>query len=418
MQCWFETACETVEEDADGVTLGLLPAAGEARSSRVRYVVGSDGGRSMLRRVIGATLGGATYQQRWLIVDLGSTVERFRQTRVLCNPDRPAICLPGPHGTRRYEFMLQDGETDEVAQSDAFVRDLLAKHGPDQDAPVVRQQAYTFHARMVDRWASNRIFLAGDAAHLTPPFAGQGMNSGVRDAHNIAWKLAEVVQGRLGHGLLRSYSEERPAHAWALIQLAVMMGRVMMPKSRLQAWLVQTGFRAARVLPQVQAYFAEMKYKPKPFYQKGFLAAGSTQGIVGRMLPQPVLEMQDGSRKLMDDVISQGFAVVAYGFEAQAVSSAVAGFELGLSAPVHLAITPRHWNMQRDAAASLGGRLAGRDMEGRLGALTPQAGSTLLLLVRPDRYVALAMQIDSPGQVPEFAREVRGMVAATGRPGC
>ncbi len=412
VQTWFETSCETVEEDAEGVTLGLLPVAGEARRIRVRYVVGSDGGRSMLRKVIGATLGGATYQQRWLIVDLASTVERFRQTRVLCNPDRPAICLPGPHGTRRYEFMLRDGETDELAQSDVFVRDLLAKHGPDRDAPVVRQQAYTFHARMVDRWASNRIFLAGDAAHLTPPFAGQGMNSGVRDAHNIGWKLAQVVHGRLGPGLLRSYAEERPAHAWALIQLAVKMGRVMMPKSRLHAWVVQTGFRAARVLPQVQAYFAEMKYKPKPFYQKGFLSAGITHGIVGRMLPQPVLELQDGARALMDDVIGQNFAVIAYGYQAQAVSNAVAALDPGLSGPVHLAITPRDWNMQRDAGAGL----AGRDVEGRLAVLTPAAGGTLLLLLRPDRYVALAMQIDSSGQVAEFAREVREMVAATGRP--
>ena len=78
---------------------------------------------------------------------------------------------------------------------------------------IVRRQVYVFHARIADRWNSARIFLAGDAAHLTPPFAGQGMNSGIRDAHNLGWKLAEVVSGRLGPGLLATYQKERAPHA-------------------------------------------------------------------------------------------------------------------------------------------------------------------------------------------------------------
>jgi 3-(3-hydroxy-phenyl)propionate hydroxylase len=94
---------------------------------------------------------------------------------------------------------------------------------------------YTFHARVADRWSKSRIFLAGDAAHVSPPFAGQGMNSGIRDANNIAWKLAAVITNQLGPKLLETYEQERRKHAWEMILLAMRMGHVMMPRSRVAA---------------------------------------------------------------------------------------------------------------------------------------------------------------------------------------
>jgi 3-(3-hydroxy-phenyl)propionate hydroxylase len=405
---WFDTSCEAVDEQQDHVTLTLLTKAGETKTIRARYVAGTDGGRSMIRKAIGANLQGSTYQQRWLIVDLAETVEQFRQTRVLCNKARSAICLPGPHGTRRYEFTLADDETEELATSDAFVRGLLAAHGPDRDARIVRQQVYTFHARMVDRWATDRIFLAGDAAHLTPPFAGQGMNSGVRDAHNLAWKLIEVVSGRLGHRLLASYARERPSHAWALIQLAVTMGKVMMPTSPLQGWLVQSAFRLAGRLPRLQSYFAEMKYKPKPRYQAGFFRQDLGSEILGRMVPQPLLDMADGSVRLMDDVIGNGFTVLAYGPQAQDLARQVAAMDIGLPDRTLIAVTPRRWNPERHADSFP----VGRDIEDRLAPLAPDGGNGLLLL-RPDRYIAVATRIDGPGQIAAFAADIRALVTAT-----
>ena len=98
-----------------------------------------------------------------------------------------------------------------------------------------RKVVYTFHARMADRWRAGRVLLAGDAAHLMPPFAGQGMNSGVRDAHNLAWKLAAVASGQFGERLLDTYEAERRDHAAEMTQLAIRMGQVMMPRGRLQA---------------------------------------------------------------------------------------------------------------------------------------------------------------------------------------
>jgi hypothetical protein len=129
------------------------------------------------------------------------------------------------------------------------------------------------------------------------------MNSGVRDAHNLAWKLAAVVKGSLGEGVLDSYERERAPHAAALIQLAINIGRVMMPTSPLQATLVQSGFRAAGFVPPLHAYFAQMKYKPKPFYRDGFLVAGDALRLVGRMFPQPTLEMHDRSLVKLDDLV-------------------------------------------------------------------------------------------------------------------
>ena len=128
--------------------------------------------------------------------------------------------------------MLHDGEQDADVLAQDNVTALLRMYGTDDKAVLRRKVVYTFHARMADRWRADRVFFAGDAAHLTPPFAGQGMNSGVRDAHNLAWKLAAVVAGRLGDRLLDTYEAERRDHAAEMIQLAIRMGYVMMPRGR------------------------------------------------------------------------------------------------------------------------------------------------------------------------------------------
>ena len=122
---------------------------------------------------------------------------RSRHTRTFCDPVRPAIRLPGPEATVRYEFMLKPGEDAEAVLDERQVREWIRMREPsDADITILRKVVYTFHARVASRWRAGRVLLAGDAAHLTPPFAGQGMNSGVRDAANLAWKLAEVVKTR------------------------------------------------------------------------------------------------------------------------------------------------------------------------------------------------------------------------------
>ncbi|MEN9708998.1 MAG: hypothetical protein RIQ68_1406 [Pseudomonadota bacterium] len=404
----FEHECETVTENDSGVLLRLRHASGDVLVESA-YVVGADGARSTLRKVIGANLVGSTYNQKWVIVDLASTKERMRQTRVMCDPKRPFITLPGPGGIRRYEFMLHEGEDEERAASPEFVRELLAAAGPDADSPVVRRQVYTFHARKADRWNSKRIYLAGDAAHLSPPFAGQGMNSGLRDAHNLAWKLAAVVKGQIGAGVLASYQREREPHAWALIELAMNMGRIMMPTSERQAWLVQSAFRLASLVPPVHAYFAQMKYKPKPFYSDGFIADDGGLKLSGRMLPQATLETHDRTRLRFDDVAGSGFAIVAIGPEAQALVASVDVSALGLGAVPRIAVVPQKINLD---PVMHEGIVEGRDLDNHFGEIATRA-KNMLILLRPDRYVALAMKVEqaqTPGTFIELARGLIGLM--------
>lgn len=402
----FGHECERVTDAGGHVALTLRDPAGRTVALDARYLAGCDGARSVVRKAIGATLVGSSYRQRWLIVDLAETRERLRETRVVCDPARPFITLPGPGGIRRYEFMLHDEEDEARMTTPEAVRGLLSAHGPDADAPIVRRQVYAFHARVADRWREGRIFLAGDAAHLSPPFAGQGMNSGIRDAHNLGWKLAEVIAGRLGPGVLQTYEAERAPHAAALIELAVQMGRIMMPTSPAQAFLVQTGFRLARLAPGIQAYFAEMRYKPKPFYRQGFLVHASGRSMVGRMLTQPLVERRDRSTVPLDDLLGPGFALIAFGPKAEVALLSAREQNFGVALGSVLAILPRSLNP--DPAAPIE---AVRDKTNALVRLTP-AGETLVLLVRPDRYVAAAARGEA-GAIGDLAEASRAIAATT-----
>lgn len=405
----FGHTCEGVEEDANGVTLAVRSPAGDARSIRAAYVAAADGGRSLLRDVVGATLEGSTFEERWLIVDLGATRERLRQTRVLCDPGRPVICLPGPHGIRRYEFMLSADEREEEVTREVVVRAMLAAVGPDADAPLVRTQVYTFHARIADRWGSKRVFLGGDAAHLTPPFAGQGMNSGVRDAWNLSWKLAAVRKGALGPMLLDTYQRERSPHAKALISFALNIGKVMMPTSNTQATVVQGAFRLSRFVPRVHDFFAQYKYKPKPHYRDGFLQRDCPLKIAGRMAPQPFVETPGLERIRLDDALGGAFAILAVGVEAQTTAAATLGEDFGMPIDRRVALVPFRYNIDPEPTPGVASL---RAYDGAFDRFAPPDRERLFL-VRPDRYISVAADVTNRSGVADFAKTVRGLAQAT-----
>jgi 3-(3-hydroxy-phenyl)propionate hydroxylase len=398
-------------ERDDRVEISLTNAKG-ATTISARYLVGCDGARSTIRKQIASTLGGSTYDKRWLIIDLASTKERLRQTRVVCDPERPFLTLPGPGGVRRYEFMLHDDETDEVATSAEFVRELLGANGPDADEPVLRRQVYAVHARIADKWKAGRVFLAGDAAHLSPPFAGQGMNSGLRDAQNLGWKLSSVIQGLIGPGLLDTYQAERAPHAKALVQLSINIGHVMMPTSRAQAWLTQTAFSLMKLTPRIKSYFVEMKYKPKPFYQTGFVVPDdSGLRIAGRMLPQPLIELAGPKMILLDELFGPAFALLAYGPNAQATLNSAASQDFTLGDLRKVAILPSDYNADPDIVSP---GVMGRDVSDGLRKFQP-AMEDCLILVRPDRYIAAAATAE-PGAIASMAAKVRALVESAGAP--
>ena len=379
-------------DEGDGVSVRIVASDGLPDEVRALYVVACDGAKSGIREGLGIRMTGSTYDARWLIVDLAGSCERFRHTRVYCDPARPALALPGPEGTRRYEFMMLPGEKPEELLTEARVRSLLAQRS-DEDAKleIVRKAVYHFHARIAERWRSGRIFLAGDAAHLSPPFAGQGMNSGIRDAQNLGWKLACRIRGELGAGVLDSYEAERKPHARELIAMAVKMGHVMMPRSHLNALLVQSAFRLLALYRPARDYVMQMKYKPQPHFGNGLMVGEAGCDLRGRLLAQPVVECPDGSKTLLDRILGKGFSVIEMDDGTHPLASPRDGTALGAR---FVRVIPRE---QRFVARAESVVEQVRDVNGALGRLFHQARLRGVVL-RPDRYVAAGLPAKAGGR--------------------
>ena len=194
------------------------------------HVVGCDGARSTVRQSIGAELEDLGLQERWLVVDV--LLKRPRpdlgdHTLQFCNPERPMTYCRSPANRRRWEIMALDHETDLGLTDPIRVWDLLSRWITPQDAELERSAVYTFRSALASKWRKGRILIAGDAAHLTPPFMGQGMCAGIRDASNLAWKLALTIRGDANCSLLDTYQAERSSHARAYITTAINLGKLI-----------------------------------------------------------------------------------------------------------------------------------------------------------------------------------------------
>lgn len=399
----FSTTLQKFEQNAYGVRIhldGVLSGTVDCD-----YLIGCDGGGSTVRAALGVKLEGRTFEEAWLILDLANARTPSRNTYVFCDPERACIALPGPDNTRRLEIKLHPHETAEQMLRDEVVSDFLARFAM-PGSELTRKVVYRFHARVAEYWSSRRVFLAGDAAHLTPPFAGQGMNSGVRDAHNLAWKLAFVVAGRLGPRLLETYETERRDHVQQMIQLALRMGRIMAPASRVSGWLVQTSFRLLGAWPRVRDYFGQMKYKPQPRFNSGFLldrGRQSRRGLVGRLVRQPRVLLRNGKEVLLDEVLGAQFSLLCHaadleGFALFANEQIWRKHDVRLVAVDVPGTLPR---LKRDIEVVI-------DEAGEFAAsLASYRGRALLL--RPDHYVAAAFSLaDVRSAVQQFEALIAG----------
>ena len=374
------------------------------------WLIACDGGRSPVREQLGIKLTGSTYDEKWLIVDLLNRTSAFRHTSTYCDPARPAIRLPGPEGTLRYEFMLLEGENPEKLLDETFLRGLIHDREPlDAQLEIARKVVYAFHARVAESWRAGRVFLAGDAAHLTPPFAGQGMNSGVRDAVNLAWKLAAVVKGQMPASLLDTYELERKPHAWSLIQMAVRIGTFMQPKSRFAAMLTQGALRVASLYRPVRDYVLQLKFKPKPRFFEGFFAAGEAPMAMvaaGQLLPQPKVELPGGAHLRLDDLLGTGFALLT--LPSSGAAALLGDFQaVGLDCK-HLAVVAQSEDFLPQTTPQAAGDSSPavvQDCTGALEKIIRSAGADAVLL-RPDRYV-LAY---ADNQNPESHARVRRLL--------
>ena len=390
----FSHRLEQFDHGAEGARLSVLDSQGALQETHCDYLIACDGARSPIRERLGIAMAGSTFNERWLIVDLLGTPDRFRHTRVYCDPRRPAISLPGPHGTRRYEFMIHAGERDEDLLREEIVRRLVGERSAgDRDLQIVRKVVYAFHARVAERWRADRVFLAGDAAHLSPPFAGQGMNSGVRDALNLGWKLAAVLRGDLGPRLLDSYEQERKPHAWALIEMAIRIGHFMMPTSAVQAFLLQSLIRLLSVFPPARDYLMQMKFKPKPRYRSGFVVPdgmGENASLSGRLFVQPYVETPAGRRMPLDDALGRGFKLLVF---SPSPDAPLPELPRALGAE-RVDVVPQDYNFPYPVPPQTERTLL-RDCEGGIEAALRAFGPCAVLL-RPDRYVAAVIPLAQP----------------------
>ncbi|MBW8709913.1 MAG: bifunctional 3-(3-hydroxy-phenyl)propionate/3-hydroxycinnamic acid hydroxylase, partial [Mycobacterium sp.] len=258
---------EGCAETRDGVTVEF---ADGHEPVRARYVVGCDGGRSVTRRLMGVSFDGTTSSTRWLVIDCANDPLGHPNSEVGADPARPYVSISIAHGIRRFEFMIHGDESDEDAEDPAFVRRMLAQLVPHPErVDIIRHRAYTHHSRIAGAFRKGRLMLAGDAAHLMPVWQGQGYNSGIRDAANLGWKLAAVVNGHADDALLDTYDLERRKHARAMIDLSTLVGRVISPTNRRLASLRDRVIHAASAVPSLKRYILEMRFKPMPRYEQG-----------------------------------------------------------------------------------------------------------------------------------------------------
>lgn len=306
--CSFEQVQEGVE-----VTLRDLDS-GVKRRTKFGWLLGCDGASSTVRAGLGSGFGGSTFTQKWVVADTeaGEDPTSARRVEFLCNPERPTVTMPMPGGRRRWEFMLMPGDLEEEMVEPRRLDDLVDRAGGKAPIGYERRVVYTFHARVADDWGTGRVFLLGDAAHVMPPFAGQGMTSGIRDAGNIWWKMAAVEEGRMGTDLMETYELERRGHAGSMIDLAVRLGGIVQTPSRPKARLRDFILRLAWLVPGVKSWTRRMGWKPDTRISRGFMKSGRSRpgSPEGRPFPSPEV-LVDGNPKSFDSVVGPNFAVVS-----------------------------------------------------------------------------------------------------------
>jgi 3-(3-hydroxy-phenyl)propionate hydroxylase len=298
-----------LRQDVDDVLLTSRDKGGD-RSVRAAAVLGCDGANSTVRELIGASMRDLGPADRWLVLDVRSPspLPLWPGVHQVCDARRPATFMPVTGDRYRWEFRMAPGETLAELTSPERLAGLLAPVDP-AGLEVVRAAEYTFRAQVADRWRAGRVLLAGDAAHLTPPFVGQGLGLGLRDVHQLAWKLAAVLGGEAPDELLETYQAEREPHARALIRVALLLGRLMTGGGR-GGDVVRRGVLAAvRRIPAVARLATDSRTPPlrrSPLVERRGRAG---RRLAGTLVPQP--EVLVGGRPCrLDDVLGDGAAEI------------------------------------------------------------------------------------------------------------
>ena len=283
----------------DGGLFVSLSSGEDKYKLKTRYLVGCDGASSAVRTSSGIALTDFGFDEPWLVIDalVGPDAVVPDINLQLCDPARPTTCvLMGP-GRHRWEFMLRPGEAPSAMLADDVIEELLEPWGVSEKITIDRKAVYRFHGLIAKSWRRDHVLLAGDAAHQMPPFAGQGMCSGLRDAANLAWKLALVLKGDAGESILDTYQSEREPHVRAILETSIAMGRVVCTQDPSAA-----AQRDAALLAQRAAGHSPVP-PPSPRMGSG-LTSKEARGA-GELFIQPWCE-RDGQTRRFDDCMPKG----------------------------------------------------------------------------------------------------------------
>ena len=353
------------------------PDTGDRRRLTARYVIGCDGANSIVRRTIGGEREDRGFEADWLVIDVllkdGVTIEKLGIPAAgqYCNPVRPTTIVPAGVRDgrifRRWEFMRLPGESAEDLEREEKVWELLSPWAGPDDIELVRHKIYNFRSLIAERWRDRRLLVAGDAAHVMPPFMGQGMCSGMRDAWNLAWKLRLILAGKADDRLLDTYQSERLPHVSQITDMAIYLGKII---------CIPDADAAAE---RDQAFLGGTAEPPPPFpsLTAGLVHRGPDGALaLGAGLLSPHVEvLHAGRRQRLDEIdgAEPSFVMIARGFDPAA--------SLDPATRAALAVVGMRYVTLSD------GRNPGemRDLDGRLDAfLTTQAWSAMI--VRPDYY--------------------------------
>lgn len=385
---------ESYEDTTDGVQVKIQPACdagaprGDAFFVSARWLVGCDGGRSPVRNAMGLSFEGKSESTRWLVIDLANDPIGTPNVTFRLDDAFPYVELALPHGVRRFEFMVPPGADEAEFESDARVQALLARVLPaDVQPEIIRRRVYMHHARIAPTFRKGRVLIAGDAAHLMPVWQGQGFNTGIRDASNLGWKLALATRGLAGDTLPDTYTRERHAHAGAMIDLSVLVGKIFVPSNPL--------LRAARNLlgpilsrmASVRRYIAEMRFKPMPFFAEGVVVhtgQPDPAGQVGKVFIQPRVADAAGTVQKLDDAIGLRFALIGWSARFDSWIDAESQRILSILDAQTLIVRPPCQALDREPPAQ--GRVLW-DIDGTFKRWFDAAPGAIVVL-RPDRVVA------------------------------
>ncbi|GGF00110.1 bifunctional 3-(3-hydroxy-phenyl)propionate/3-hydroxycinnamic acid hydroxylase [Mycetocola zhadangensis] len=396
------TEATAITHDVNGVTVHVTER-GVTRQLSAEWLVGADGGRSFTRSALGIRLDGSTQTQRWIVVDLlNERAQHEPFAEFHCDGKRPYVLVPGVNGRLRIEFMLFDHEDPDEMTTPTNIRNLLVPAFRNKLLPgdVRRAAVYVAHQRVAHNYRSGRAFLVGDAAHLMPPFAGQGLNAGVRDAANLAWKLIEAIKGGASERLLDSYEIERRAHGAKMVKISRRVGAVVMATNPLATQTRDAVVRLVNLVPSARRYLANMRFITPPDYSAGVAVLPGDgpkfAGVqIGRALSQPTVTDVDGNRAGLDTYLGRGWALIGVGINPEKASAYWNGID---ATRIHL--LPPGVAPQKSAA---GAEVI--DLAETAAALTgATGGEPVFIAVRPDRYVAAVFAASDEQRVVEELR--------------